>query len=90
MYLGSVGRANGLSAIVEGFLSAAAAEPSLRLEIIGTGAELPAIRQRAAESVHGHRIMFEPPVPRTGFPSWSVGPTRWSSTSSTSMSTDSG
>lgn len=68
MYLGSVGRANGLSAIVEGFLSAAAAEPSLRLEIIGTGAELPAIRQRAAESAHGHRIMFEPPVPKDRVP----------------------
>ena len=68
MYLGSVGRANGLGAIVEGFLSAAATDPRLRLDIVGTGAELPAIRQRAAESAQGGRITFEPPVPKDRVP----------------------
>jgi glycosyltransferase involved in cell wall biosynthesis len=69
MYLGSVGRANGLGAIVEGFLSAAASEPRLRLVVVGNGAELPAIQGRAAGSSHGDRITFEPPVPKDRVPS---------------------
>ncbi|MGW9156989.1 glycosyltransferase family 4 protein [Microbacterium sp. NPDC055665] len=69
MYLGSVGRANGLGAIVEGFLSAAASEPRLRLVIVGNGAELPAIERRAAGSSLGDRIAFEPPVPKDRVPS---------------------
>ncbi|WP_149084568.1 MULTISPECIES: glycosyltransferase family 4 protein [Microbacterium] len=68
MYLGSVGRANGLSAIVDGFLSAAATEPRLRLVIVGTGTELPAIRTRAGGSPQGVRVTFEPPVPKDQVP----------------------
>lgn len=69
MYLGSVGRANGVQAIVDGFLAAAASEPRLRLVIVGGGTELVDLQSRAAESPHGHRIAFEPPVPKDQVPS---------------------
>lgn len=68
MYLGSVGRANGVTAIVEGFLRAASAEPRLRLVIVGDGAERAAIQERVAESPHGDRIAFESPVPKEQVP----------------------
>lgn len=69
MYLGSVGRANGVRAIVDGFLSAAAAEPRMRLVIVGDGAERRAIQSRAEESEHSARVVFEPPVPKDQVPS---------------------
>lgn len=69
MYLGSIGRANGVGAIVDGFLDAASADARLRLVIVGDGAERSVIQQRAADSAQGHRISFEPPVPKAVIPS---------------------
>ena len=68
MYLGSVGRANGVGAIVDSFLAAAAEDPRLRLVVVGDGAERASIESRAASSPSAARVVFEAPVPKEQVP----------------------
>ncbi len=68
MYLGSLGRANGVGAIVDGFLAAAEADERLRLVVVGNGAERPLLENRAASSAHGDRVSFIAPVPKNRVP----------------------
>lgn len=68
MYAGSVGRANGVGAIVDGFLAVAGSDARLRLVIVGDGAERSALQDRAAGSQHGGRITFRRPVPKEQVP----------------------
>ncbi|WP_435743057.1 glycosyltransferase family 4 protein [Microbacterium sp. PMB16] len=69
MYLGSVGRANGVGAIVDGFLAVAVDDLRLRLVIVGDGAERAAIERRVAASLSAGQVAFESPVPKDQVPS---------------------
>lgn len=73
MYLGSVGRANGVRAIIDGFLTAAETDARIRLTIVGDGAERAALEQHATLSSHGERVAFAAPVPKDRVPALITG-----------------
>jgi glycosyltransferase involved in cell wall biosynthesis len=68
MYLGSIGRANGVGALLDAFMKAAAHDSHLELVIIGNGTEREHLKERASKSEHRHRIIFEPAVPKDRVP----------------------
>lgn len=68
MYLGSIGRANGVDMILEAFLDASEINPALRLVIVGKGAERAQLEARAAASTRGDRVRFRDPVVKAEVP----------------------
>ncbi|WP_022885775.1 glycosyltransferase family 4 protein [Glaciibacter superstes] len=68
MYLGSVGRANGVDMILDAFLAATARNPRLRLEIVGSGSERAALQLKVAKSAQGAAVTFREPVVKSEVP----------------------
>lgn len=65
LYLGTIGRSQGLGTAVDAVATATRAGADVHLRIVGDGAEVPALRARAAGAVRaGARVDVLPPVPR--------------------------
>jgi glycosyltransferase involved in cell wall biosynthesis len=68
-YFGSFGQANGLHYIIEGFAESAGRSPrSLRLRLVGGGAELESLRARVRQLHIADRVSFAGAVPSDEIP----------------------
>ncbi|MHA6967265.1 glycosyltransferase family 4 protein [Glutamicibacter bergerei] len=68
MYLGSIGRANGVKAIIDGFEIAARSDPKIQLVVVGNGKERRALECALKYSDVCDRVKFQDPVPRDAVP----------------------
>jgi glycosyltransferase involved in cell wall biosynthesis len=67
-YLGSMGTANGLDAVLNGFAKHAMDRSGTRLKLIGAGPEKARLIGAAAKLGLGERIAFQDPVPKVDVP----------------------